>query len=263
MSISESEKTVRPKKSIHLRVLSYNIHKGFNAGQEFTLEGIREAIELVHADLVLLQEVQGAHSAHKKKVVNYKESQFEFLADRLWPHYAYGKNAVYTKGHHGNALLSKFPLTFWENINITTNRFEKRGMLHAIVEIPELKDKHLHAICLHMDLLHGGRVQQLKRLVQRIQAAVPFDAPLVIGGDFNDWREHASTFLHDELGVSEVFAARTGLHARTFPVWFPFLRLDRIYFRGVKVRDSQCLTGEPWRRLSDHAALFADLEIGS
>ncbi|MEQ1875648.1 MAG: endonuclease/exonuclease/phosphatase family protein [Bdellovibrionia bacterium] len=249
-------------KPVHLRVLSYNIHKGFNAGKEFTLEGIREAIELVHADLVLLQEVQGAHSAHKKKVRNYKESQFEFLADRLWPHFAYGKNAVYAKGHHGNALLSKFPLTFWENINISTNRFEKRGMLHAIAEIPQLKGLHVHAICVHLDLLHGGRVQQLKKLIQRIQAVVPFDAPLVIGGDFNDWRETATEILHDELGVSEAFKTRFGEHARTFPVWFPFLRLDRIYLRGVKVRDAKCMTGQPWTSLSDHAGLFADLEIG-
>jgi endonuclease/exonuclease/phosphatase family metal-dependent hydrolase len=249
------------KKEIHIRVLSYNIHKGFNAGKEFTLEGMREAIELVHADLVLLQEVQGQHSGHSDKVKNWpKASQFEFLADRLWPHFAYGKNAVYTKGHHGNAILSKYPLSFWENVNISTNRFESRGMLHGIIDIPGSEHK-LHAICLHLDLLQAGRAQQIQKLIERIHAVVPHDAPLVIGGDFNDWREMAGHALRQELGIEEVFLLQTGQHARTFPVWFPFLRLDRIYFRGVKIRDLQCLTGQPWNRLSDHAALFADLVV--
>ncbi len=249
-------------KNVHLRVLSYNIHKGFNAGQEFTLEGMKSAIELVHADLVLLQEVQGVHDTHKKKVKNWPTvTQFEYLADRIWPHYAYGKNAVYTKGHHGNAILSKYPMTFWENINISTNRFEKRGMLHAILEIPKLPGVHLHAICIHLDLLQKGREKQLDRLIERIQAVVPFDAPLIIAGDFNDWRESATKCLHKELGTEEVFEMHRGQHARTFPVWFPFLRLDRIYYRGVQVQDTKCLTGEPWSRLSDHAALFADITI--
>lgn len=246
----------------HLRVLSYNIHKGFNAGKEFTLEGMREAIELVHADLVLLQEVQGEHTDLKRKPKNWDgTSQFEYLADRIWPHYAYGKNAVYTKGHHGNAILSKFPLTFWENVDISTNRFEKRGMLHAILELPNHPGVHMHAICLHLDLLQRGRAKQLAKLVQRIQSVVPFDAPLVIGGDFNDWKEAVTGVLEKELDVKEAFCCQTGRHARTFPVWFPFLGLDRIYVRGVKIHATQCLTGEPWSRLSDHAALFADISI--
>jgi endonuclease/exonuclease/phosphatase family metal-dependent hydrolase len=245
----------------HLRVLSYNIHKGFSAGRAFTLEGIREAIELVHADLVLLQEVQGQHDGHGKKVKNWPNvSQFEFLADRLWPHYAYGQNAVYDLGHHGNAILSRFPINYWENVDISTNRFENRGMLHVILEIPKTEIK-LHAICMHLDLLQGGRVQQVRRLVQRIHDVVPHDAPLIVAGDFNDWREKTSGVLHEELGIDEVFVSKHGRHPKTFPVWFPMLRLDRIYSRGVSIHEAQCLTGLPWSKLSDHAALFADLII--
>ncbi len=38
------------------------------------------------------------------------DSQFAFLADEIWPHFAYGKNAIYSAGHHGNAILSKHPI---------------------------------------------------------------------------------------------------------------------------------------------------------
>ena len=41
------------------------------------------------------------------------------------------------------------------------------------------------------------------------RATVPKDAPLVIAGDFNDWRHKANRMLVDELGVEEVFESVT------------------------------------------------------
>ena len=110
-----------------LQVLSYNIHKGFSSGnRNFVLHQIREAIRTVRADLVFLQEVLGEHREHQRKYSAHweRDSQFEFLADEVWPHFAYGKNAIYTSGHHGNAILSRYPFTFFENIDISTNRME-------------------------------------------------------------------------------------------------------------------------------------------
>src|SRR3954470_12326563 len=141
-----------------LRILSYNIHKGFSTrNKRFVLKRIREAIRDVHADLVFLQEVLGQHDAHSQKVSNWPtEPQFEFLPEELWPHYAYGRNAVYTSGHHGNAILSKFPIEYWENIDISTNRMERRGLLHSVLHLPKRK-KPLHAICVHLGLLEADR----------------------------------------------------------------------------------------------------------
>ncbi len=87
-----------------LRVCSYNIHKGFSTTRiRYLLEEIRHAIQLVNADLVFLQEVVGKHRSRS----NFQASQFEFLADSVWPHFAYGKNSIFQDGHHGNAILSK------------------------------------------------------------------------------------------------------------------------------------------------------------
>lgn len=48
-----------------LRVLTYNIHKGFSTGnRRFILPRLREAIIKADADILLLQEVQGKHSRH-------------------------------------------------------------------------------------------------------------------------------------------------------------------------------------------------------
>ena len=82
---------------MQLRVLTYNIHKGFTTfNREFVLEELRTALRSTHADLALLQEVVGHHADHKKTIHKWPtRPQFEFLADTVWPHYAYARNAVY------------------------------------------------------------------------------------------------------------------------------------------------------------------------
>ncbi len=246
-------------REVRLKILSYNIHKGFNLGNtRFVLSEIREAIHDIHADMVFLQEVQGDHKVHRQRIDTYPdESQFEYLADRLWPHHAYGKNAIYTAGHHGNAILSKFPFLAYDNIDISTNPFERRGLLHGVVEIPG--HPRLHAICLHLDLLKRGRERQVEDLCRRIDAEVPHQEPLVICGDFNDWNLKISSLLEAKLDVREAHYDLHDRHARTFPAVMPMLKLDRIYFRGLEVLDAHALTGTPWRNLSDHAAVFAEL----
>lgn len=249
--------------TIRLRVLSYNIHKGFSTlGGTFVLKRIKESIVQSGADLVFLQEVQGQHDAHSERIEDWPtDSQFEFLADEAWPHFAYGKNAVYTEGHHGNAILSKYPISDWENINVSTNSLESRGILHATIEVPGFR-KGLHALCLHLNLFEMGRQIQLKRLAERVRQTVPESAPLLIAGDFNDWRQRTTPLLARELGVREVYQELRGHHARSFPSWLPALCLDRIYYRGVSPISALQQSGSPWSSLSDHVPLIAEFDIG-
>src|SRR5690606_4779870 len=95
-----------------LKVLTVNTHTGFTAlNRRFILHELREAIRATGADIVFLQEVLGAHEHHASKHDSWPAtSQYEFLADSIWKDFAYGRNAVYPYGHHGNALLSKFPI---------------------------------------------------------------------------------------------------------------------------------------------------------
>lgn len=248
------------KERASLRVLSYNIHKGFSASNmSFVLDQIKESIRLVSADLVCLQEVLGHHEKHGSKMKDWPTtSQFEYLADKIWPHYAYGKNAVYTAGHHGNAVLSKYPITFWENEDISTNRLERRGLLHVALEVPG-QNAPLHAICLHLGLFENERREQLANLARRIHKLVPDECPLIVAGDFNDWLEKATPILAREMGLHEAFRELQSAHARTFPSWLPVLKLDRIYYRGLRAREALCFTGQPWNELSDHAAVYAEL----
>lgn len=245
--------------SRELRILTYNIHKGYCTGnRRFVLDSMRERIAETGADIVFLQEIHGTavHSDAKKRRFSYPDQpHFEYLADEAWPHYAYGRNAIYRKGDHGNAILSMHPFASWENIDISVFPRSSRSILHGVIELPD-PNVRLHTLCVHLGLLEQERKEQLQALTERINRHVPRDEPLIIAGDFNDWRRKAELHLHDDLDVEELFLQLRGRHARTFPVWAPVLPVDRIYYRGLQPRDCSRLGSGPWRDLSDHAALF-------
>lgn len=242
--------------SATLRIASFNIHKGvssFNA--RLVVHKQRGLIRKLNADIVFLQEVRGAHARHSKLMLG---SQYEFLADSIWPNYAYGKNAVVYGGHHGNAILSKYPIVNWENENVSANVAEQRGLLHCEIEIPGWHS-NLHCICVHFGLLSLWRRKQLKALNARINSIVPKGAPLIIAGDFNDWKQEAASILSVQQHLQEVFKITHGAHARSFPSLLPMLKLDRIYARGFNIDHCQVHSGVAIANLSDHAALTADL----
>jgi endonuclease/exonuclease/phosphatase family metal-dependent hydrolase len=245
-----------------IQVLTYNIHKGFGQGKlRFLLHKMRDAIASINADLVFLQEVQGEHKRQEKRIREWpEETQFEFIADQLWPHFAYGKNAIYHSGHHGNAILSKHPFHSWENINVASTSRASRSLLHGVIELPTIK-RNLHVLCIHFGLFKAERNGQLTILARRITEHVPVGEPLIIAGDFNDWNKDATDYLETDLGMQEVFKVLHGEYAKTFPALRPTLEVDRIYFRGVSLESGECLGGKPWRALSDHLPLYARFTI--
>lgn len=245
-----------------LRVLSYNIHKGFDTfGLKFTLHELKTALQNLDLDLVLLQEVVGEHKIWKKNIKTYpNESQFEYLADSMWPYYSYGKNAIFDIRHHGNAILSKYPIVKSENINISTNRFESRGLLHCEVALPGYSEP-FHVFNTHLDLLDSGRKKQTEQLAKRILEHVPQGTPFLIGGDFNDWSKKTSSRIATQLGVFEAFHILNGKYAKTFPAQLPVLSLDRVYMKSLKVTRAEVLQDAPWSFLSDHLPLLVEFEI--
>jgi endonuclease/exonuclease/phosphatase family metal-dependent hydrolase len=243
------------------KVLTLNTHKGFTVfNRRFMLHDLREAVRGVGADVVFLQEVLGAHELHSSKQKEWPASpQYEFLADTIWGHYSYGRNAIYPDGHHGNAVLSKFPITSWQNRDVSIAGPERRGLLHCVLKVPQ-RDLDVHVICAHLGLMEDHRQQQLKLMCQMIHQHVPADAPLIIAGDFNDWRVRANRVL-DGCGLTEAFVEHEGREAKTFPSRFPVLRLDRIYTRNVRTARPMVLSSKPWSHLSDHAALALEISV--
>ena len=253
---------VSAQSSFSFKVLTVNIHKGFTFfNRKFILPELREAVRNVGADVVFLQEVTGSHIKHADKFDNYPETpHYEFLADTIWPQFAYGRNAVYTNGDHGNAVLSKFPIVRFENRDVSISGPERRGLLHCELQIPG-RGVNVHAICVHLGLIETHRLQQMHMLCDLVRKEIPAHAPVVVAGDFNDWRHRAHAVLKENAELHEVFVQANGQAARTFPARMPLLRLDRIYVRNAFGHAPVVLPSNPWAHLSDHAPLAAEIEL--
>ena len=267
-----------------LRVATYNIHKGVTGirGRP-RIHDVRLALEAIDADIVFLQEVQDRNERLAHHPGYPFGTQLDFLASGAYAHRAYGMNAVYPHGHHGNAILSRHRITESANHDISDHALEKRGLLHAVTRLGRGRGREVHLICVHLGLIKRSRVRQATFLADFVQREVPASAPLIIAGDFNDWQQRVDGLLRDRLGVQEVAVAATspppegGLLdrllswrpasdaqsgvSRTFPSFAPWLTLDRIYVRGFRVLDMQVPQGLAWARCSDHAPLIAELEL--
>lgn len=267
-----------------IRVATYNIHKGVSSIRGLPrVHALKQAIGLFDADIVFLQEVQGRHDrnaaqfgmeSHGHKHWPEK-AQHEFFAGEA-QHAAYGMNAVYDHGHHGNALLSSFPISSTYNHDVSDHAYEQRGILHCILNAGGVD---VHCYVVHLGLFESGRGRQTEALIDAVMASAPNGEPVIIAGDFNDWRNTLSAKLRKALGVVEVFDQRAPasalgdlvrslarrdsqpVPARTFPAALPWFRLDRIYVRGFQVEKAQVMHGTLWAKLSDHAPIVASLAL--
>lgn len=279
-----------------IRVVSYNIHKGRSAtGGRESLSDLRLGLYGLRPDLLFLQEVQG-----RNQVRGSLDAQHESLAAVLRMEAAYGCNAVRAATDHGNALLSRYPILQYENQDISDHRLEQRGLLHGVVEVDGQsvhcivvhlgllargRSRQVQALVERIGRLvpedeplliagdfndwgnrlaplfvrqlglyevfavapqGGDEVHRLRRTVARLRAQLP-------------WVVGRGGMPTPELGFNG--GARLTPPPRTFPSAFPWLRLDRIYQRGFAVRSARVLYGAPWRQLSDHAPLMAELEL--
>jgi endonuclease/exonuclease/phosphatase family metal-dependent hydrolase len=261
-----------------LKITTYNIHKGVSSfGARPRIHALKQAIATLQSDILFLQEVQGRHDLHAIKHATDWPAlpQQDFLAGDSH-HCAYGMNAVYDHGHHGNALLSSHPILSFNNKNISDHKYESRGILHCVVQTPAAE---VHCYVVHLGLFAGSRKRQNDALIEAVESTAGKDQPVIIAGDFNDWGNRLSEQLYECLCVNEVSdegLSRRGFGtylrqlsgrgpriqpARTFPAAMPFLQLDRIYVRGFKVEDATVMHGTMWAKLSDHAPLVATLSL--
>ncbi len=241
-----------------LRIATYNLHKGLSPfHRRHVLPAQGDALADLDLDLLFLQEVQGRHVGRARRHADWPpEAQHVVLAGER--HHAYGANARYRAGHHGNAILSRHPILGWHNEDLSLHRLEQRGLLHARIRLPG-RDAPLHAFSVHLNLRASDRRRQLAALADYVAAQAPAAEPLILAGDFNDWRREACGLLEEALGLQEAHRRRHGRLAATFPTRRPLLQLDRIYIRGLEVREATAHAGPPWVGLSDHAPLSAVL----
>lgn len=232
-----------------LRVVSFNIHKSKHSLLPRSIEKeVSDFIQMIDADIVFIQETQCLF-AHQER------NHLHHVADQMGMNLLYAPNASYKKGHHGNAILSRYPISLIENVNLTVNYFEKRGLLLASLELPDDLSP-MSIACTHLNLRHKERLLQYLTIKKTISEKISSETRLILAGDFNDWNQMATTHFASDLSLTEAHSLLMGKYAYTYPAWFPKLPLDRIYFRGLKAVNVEVIKF----KLSDHLPLLATFD---
>ncbi len=239
-----------------VRVATYNIHKGVQGmgpRRRLEIHNLGHAVEQLDADIVCLQEVRRVHHGEARFFTHWPQlPQAEFLAP---PGYEaiYRTNATTRHGEHGNAMLSRWPVTDHQHEDMSDHRFEQRGLLHSEIE---LHGRQVHVVVVHLGLIRASRMRQMAQLQRFVEREVPTHAPLIVAGDFNDWGKT----VQREMAAFGM-AAFDGQPQPTFPSRMPLAQLDQIFVRGMQPLGLQVPRGRIWWRMSDHLPLVAEFAL--
>jgi len=242
---------------VRLRVVTYNIHKCVGGlDRRCRPERVAHVLAASRADVAVLQEVveRGSPAAGGRQV--------DVLGEILrYRHRTFFPNVdLWNGASYGNAVLSRFPIHWAENIDLSVPFTTRRSGLHARFRIR--RDgrgfRTLYVCNIHLGLTQWLRRRQLRRLLSHppLSSLHP-RAPVIIAGDFNDvWGTLGEQYLVPAgfRGVTDIL--------RTFPAWAPVRALDGIYVRGdIRLVAVERLIVPQSRIASDHLPLLAELEI--
>ena len=237
-----------------IRIATYNIHKCRGMDRRTKPERIVEVIRELDADVIALQEVVNVPDKPNLDQAQYIAHAFENYSWR------FGETRPLHGGQYGNMTLSRFPVRFFRNYDVTSRGRERRGCLRVDVDVAERALLHVFNVHLGTGFLERRNQARLLLSPDLLQHTA-LTGPRVIVGDFNEWtRGLTSRMMTDNF---ESIDPRMFLrHARTYPGLIPFLHLDHFYFdKSLTLKDFKLHRSRKALIASYHLPLVADFAL--
>ena len=196
------------------RVVSWNIERGSRFKE--IVELLSSHVDLAGADIYLITEADlgMARSYNRnvaKELARALELNYVFVPSYLNLSKGCGHEQEFeeenTLGIHGNAILSRYPLSNFRTIKMPNGKDkmkgrEKRiGSQASLVCDVHLGDKTMTTACIHLDA-HSSqqrRVEQMNCVLRELHP-LPEDQPTLIGGDWNTSTYNSSRAIHAIIG---------------------------------------------------------------
>jgi endonuclease/exonuclease/phosphatase family metal-dependent hydrolase len=207
-------------------------------------------IDSLHADVIALQEVDSWPAE------DGEPAQMEFLAHTVGLHAISGPTMERKNGHYGNALLTRLPILDVRKLDLTVNRREPRGALDVQLDVGG--GVPLRVIATHLGLMPSERRYQVQKILEWVAQDHDGETTTVLLGDINEWFVHGRPlrWLHSWFG--------RGAGGRTYPSWFPVLKLDRVWVRPVDALRGFTVHRSPaTQRASDHLPVTAEISVSA
>lgn len=235
---------------VTFRVMSYNIHQGFDAGQIPSLDAIVDLIARESPDVVCLQEVV------RGWMIDEQHDALSIIAERLGLQYAWLPNIG---DLYGNAVLSRFPMT-----DVTQVRYAREpGLSHQPRGALFLRTGGVLVGCTHLDDISDAsivRQEQVRTIIRVIADKAAPAEPVLVAGDLNATPDAIEIRLLNEFGLDDLGApagdTTTGDN--------PQKRIDYLWGRGLVGAQAHTVGGQDLqdaKRASDHRPLIVNVTI--
>jgi endonuclease/exonuclease/phosphatase family metal-dependent hydrolase len=197
------------------RVMTYNIHQGFNAGQVPSLDNIVDVISRESPDVLLLQEVV------RGWMIDDQHDALSVIAERLGMPYVFSPNIG---DLYGNAILSRFPMTDVKRVHFAAQpslRHQPRGAVGVRIGDVLIVTTHLDEIADSSSI----RQEQVRTILREWDG----ERVAIIAGDMNAEPGDLEMQFFSEAGYGDL-AEPAG---STTTMSDPQKRIDYIWGIGV------------------------------
>jgi endonuclease/exonuclease/phosphatase family metal-dependent hydrolase len=235
---------------LNFRVMTYNIHQGFDAGQIPSLDAIVDLIARESPDVVCLQEVARGWT------IDEQHDALSIIAERLGLQYAW---LPAIGGLYGDAVLSRFPMTDVKQIHYA----REPGLSHQPRGVLFLRTGGVLVGCTHLDDISDASVvrqEQVRTIIRVIADIAGATEPLIVAGDLNATPDAIEVRLLNEFGLDDLGApagdTTTGDN--------PQKRIDYIWGRNLVGAQAHTVGGQDLqdaKRASDHRPLILNVTV--
>lgn len=228
---------------VTFRLMTYNIHQGFDAGQIPSLDAIVATIAHESPDVVCLQEVV------RGWMIDEQHDTLSVIAERLGMQYVWLPNIG---DLYGNAVLSRFPVTDVKRVHYAIEpgiRHQPRGVLFV-------RTADVLIGCTHLDDLSDGtfvRQEQVRTIIREIGDT----GPVIVAGDLNARPEDIEIRLLNEFGLDDLGPSA----GETTTGDDPQKRIDYVWGRGVIGGQAHSIPLADAVKASDHRPLMVNITV--
>ncbi|MBD3675200.1 MAG: endonuclease/exonuclease/phosphatase family protein [Planctomycetaceae bacterium] len=236
-----------------MRVLSYNIHKGIGGrDRQYKLRRIIDVIEHENPDIICLQEVD-----RNVRRSNHDDQPLVLSDYFNFPHRMYRMNVHLQEGGYGNLLLSRWSFKTRHEISLQKGDRKARSAQIALIETPE---GDVRLVNYHLGLAEAERHWQVEHLLNHRLFREAKDAPTLIIGDTNDWRNTLNTGPLAEVSFQEVTSPPS--RYRSFPAYLPMGSLDKAFCCDcIDIHEARVVKSKLAKDASDHLPLVIDFHL--
>jgi endonuclease/exonuclease/phosphatase family metal-dependent hydrolase len=227
-----------------VRIMTYNLHNGFNTDGYLGMEAIAQVIENSHPDVVALQEVS------RGWVISGRLDMLTWLSQRLHLPYVFAPTA---DPFWGNAILSRYPIIDCTQYDLPPRDLPVlRGFVVAQIDVGN--GDRLQVITTHFHHIEG------ETNIRQLQSEAILDfwdgaGSTVLLGDLNAQPHHPEMEMLRHAGLID---AMVGIEppAYTHPSVNPDQRIDYIWVSpDLEVNNAWV----PLSNASDHLPVVAEI----